>query len=356
MTYRLGDIVDAHMHLWNPLTTPREASGPARLYSIAPRLLEKAFGVVVPRANREFVGSPRWVAQPFLPADYSALAHSDDDAHRVGTVVHIEASWKAEGFGAADESAWINGLTFPDSLALGGIVGHFDPRWTDGAEVLDAHLASTPNLVGIRCSAPVHPDPGVKSWTDVPNLYADKSFLTGFAAVAERGLTFDAWVYAHQLPDVVTLAREYPETTIILNHLGTEPGAVGPRGKSTGSSSAERAGMRDRWLDEVSAVADEPNVVAKLSGYGMPVLGYSSMPSRAELADLWHPILTSTASAFGVDRLVFGSNMPIDAPVLTFGDAVQLVAAAVDAAHGPTALPAAFSANARRIYRIPSPR
>ncbi|MGO3325164.1 amidohydrolase family protein [Gordonia sp. (in: high G+C Gram-positive bacteria)] len=350
MRYRLGDIVDAHMHLWDPLTTPREASGPARLYSVAPRLLEKAFGFIVPRANREFVGSPRWVAQPFLPDDYAAFVRSDDC--RVGTVVHIEASWQADGFGAADESAWINGLDFPDDLTLGGIVGHFDPRWRDGRAILDAHVASTSNLVGIRCSAPVHPDPGVKSWTDVPNLYADKDFLSGFAAIAEHGLTFDAWVYAHQLPDVATLAREYPDTTVVVNHLGTEPGVVGPRGRHTGRSSAERSAMRDRWLDAIAAVAAEPNVVAKLSGYGMPVLGHSGPTSRAELAEQWHPILRATAAVFGVDRLIYGSNMPIDAPILTFDDTVQMVAAAVDDAHGHAALPAVFSDNARRVYRI----
>lgn len=352
MTYRLGDVVDAHMHLWDPLTTPREASGPARMYSIAPRLVEKAFGLIVPRANREFVGSPRWVAQPFLPEDYATLAHEHDSHYRVGTVVHIEASWQADGFGAADESAWINALEFPAGLRLGGIVGHFDPRWRDPAAILDAHIESTPNLVGIRCSAPVHQDPGVKSWADVPNLYSDKEFLSGFSVIAERGLTFDAWVYAAQLSDVVTLAREYPETTIILNHLGTEPGVVGPRGMRTGRTSAERSEMRDRWLDAIAAVAAEPNVVAKLSGYGMPVLGYSSPPSRAQLTDTWQPILRSTASMFGVERLIFGSNMPIDAPVMTFDDTVEMVAAAVDAVHGPAALPAVFSDNARRVYRI----
>jgi hypothetical protein len=55
----------------------------------------------------------------------------------------------------------------------------------------------------------------------------DKSFREGFAALAVLGLTFDAWMFQTQLKDLVDLARAFPHTTIVLNHVGG-PLAIGP--------------------------------------------------------------------------------------------------------------------------------
>ena len=46
----------------------------------------------------------------------------------------------------------------------------------------------------------------------------------GFAQLAPLGLSFDAWVYHPQLGDVIDLARAFPQTPIVLNHVG---GAIG---------------------------------------------------------------------------------------------------------------------------------
>jgi predicted TIM-barrel fold metal-dependent hydrolase len=194
------------------------------------------------------------------------------------------------------------------------------------------------------------PDLGVTSWTDATNLLAEKAFLQGFAAVAERGLSFDIWVYGHQLPDAVVLAREYPETTFILDHYATPVGALGPRGRHTGATAAERKSITERWHDELAAVAALPNVVAKHSGMGMPVLGLGPVP-RNELRDAIAPFLIHVDDVFGPERTFWSSNFPIDKPNVTLADSVWILRDVLDDRIDEDAM---FRANALRTYRVDS--
>src|ERR1700730_4529659 len=60
-----------------------------------------------------------------------------------------------------------------------------------------------------------------------PHLVSDPKFREGFAQLAPLGLSFESWQYHPQLPDAIDLARAFPDTTIILNHVGGVLG-VGP--------------------------------------------------------------------------------------------------------------------------------
>jgi predicted TIM-barrel fold metal-dependent hydrolase len=194
----------------------------------------------------------------------------------------------------------------------------------------------------------------VRSWTSQAGLLASSDLLRGFAEVASRGLTFEAWVYSHQLADVAALAREYPQTTIVLNHYGTPVGIFGPRGRSTGHTDADRAGILARWRDDIAAVAAEPNVVAKQSGMGMPLLGLPTPPPGSTvdhdlLRDSMAPLVTHTADVFGPDRTLWASNFPIDKPNATLPMTVELLLEILGDRAEPEKL---FRANAARIYRI----
>jgi predicted TIM-barrel fold metal-dependent hydrolase len=126
------------------------------------------------------------------------------------TVVHVQAGWHAKDpLGSVDETRWINSLPFGGDGAptLGAIVVQADPSTPGIGDLLDAHLRATPLVRGVRCMAAHHDDRGVMNWTQAAHLLTQPAFLRGFEAVAERGLSFDIWVYGHQLPDAVTLAR-----------------------------------------------------------------------------------------------------------------------------------------------------
>ena len=84
----------------------------------------------------------------------------------------------------------------------------------------------------------------------------------GFAALGRAGLSFDAWLYFPQLPELVDLARAHPENVIVLDHLG------GPIG--IGPYADRRDEVLTRWRESMHEVAACENVTLKLGGIGMP--------------------------------------------------------------------------------------
>jgi predicted TIM-barrel fold metal-dependent hydrolase len=344
-------LIDPHIHQWDPLRTPREVSLPAKAARLLPPL-RRLVPHVVPQSDREFVGDPRYVLAPYLPHDYTR----DAADLPVEAIVHVQAGWHGHvPMDSVAETRWIAGLPFGSrgAPALGGIVSFADPRWPQIGDVLDAHGAASPAFRGVRCMATHHSDPGVRSWTDREHLLTDADFLRGFAAIAERGLSFEVWVYSRQLRDVLTLAREYPEATLVLDHYATPVGLFGPRGKATGHSEAQRTAILDAWRDDLAAVAEHPNVVAKHSGLGMPILGWRAPVgrgvTRAEAIESMRPVVTHTEESFGPGRTMWASNYPMDKPIVALPEAVGMLAEIL----GDTADAAAvFAGTARRVYRV----
>ncbi|MFQ6328867.1 amidohydrolase family protein [Nocardia sp. CWNU-33] len=348
-------IIDAHIHQWDPLTTPRDFSAMARLFKYLPLPIEIAIRLA-PRRDREFVGDPIFFAHPYLPADYRA----DAEATPVEAIVHIEVGWSGAGpLAAADETRWVAELPFGGvNPALGAILGHANPAAPNFAELLDAHRAASPLLRGIRAMVAHHPDRDVRSFTKTESALTTKAFLDSFAALAERGLCFEAWVYSHALPDVTALAARYPEVPIVLNHLGTPAGIFGPVGKHTGTNPSLRRELFIRWRDNLSALAANPNVFAKISGLMMPVLGHP-VPRRGHptpvpaLLDRIGPLVEHTLDVFGADRLLWGSNFPVDKPITSIGNSVEVIAAAITGhGGGRPELEQIFRTTALQLYRI----
>ena len=345
-------VIDPHIHLWDPLTTNRDASTFARMFRPLPRI-PRSLRWLAPQTERELVGHPHHPLKPYLPAD-----HRVDAAEiPVAAVVHIEASWPREQRrDSVEETRWLSTLPFGQDSApqLGALVVHVDPRFDDAGDILDEHLEVSPLVRGVRCAAAHHPDPGVIDFTDDPHLLGSPDFLKGFAAIAERGLSFEVWCYPHQLPDAVTLAREYPETTFVLDHYATPVGLLGPRGKATGRSDRERSTMLAAWHDDVAALGAQPNVVAKHSGLGMPLLGANrSRPLTAdrvsEMTEQVAPLIRHVHDVFGVDRTMWASNFPIDKAELTLPATLRLVTDVLGSDADPTML---MRDVALRVYRI----
>lgn len=185
-------------------------------------------------------------------------------------------------------------------------------------------------------------------YASVENTLASASFRAGFAHLASLGLSFDAWLFFHQVPRLTDLARKFFETPIVLNHCG---GIMGI---------AEYAGRRDevfgRWRTALRELAACPNVMVKLSGLGMRLGGFGfenleRAPSSLMLADAWRPWMETCIEAFGPARCMYGSNFPVGKG--SYGYAIGLNAlkrivsgaSAEEKAH-------IFSRSAERFYRL----
>ncbi len=179
----------------------------------------------------------------------------------------------------------------------------------------------------------------------------DSKFREGFAQLAPLGLSFESWQYHPQLPDAIDLARAFPDTTIILNHVG---GLLG-----VGPYSGRRQEILAGWRKDINELAKCPNVYCKLGGLGMVSVGFNFHqrdipPSSEDLAAAWRQYIEPCIEAFGVDRCMFESNFPPDKQSCGYTElwnAFKRITANASAAE-KTAL---YSGTAARVYRLTVP-
>jgi predicted TIM-barrel fold metal-dependent hydrolase len=283
-------ICDPHHHLWDQVTG-----------RVAPRyLLDEIL---------EDVGSGHnIVSTVFIECGAMYRRGAPDALRPVGETEFVN--------GIAAMSA--SGLYGPTRLAA-GIVGTADLRLGKAVgDVLDAQIAAGGGRFrGIRRSTAWDADAAVPKHRTAPppGLFGHADFRAGFAELAPRKLTFEAWCYHPQIPDVTALARAFPDTTIILNHFG------GPIG--VGSYAGRSRDVYALWQKAISELATCPNVVAKLGGINMEVNGFGwherpRPPSSQELADATRPYYEFTIEKFGADRCMFESNFPVDAVTCSY--------------------------------------
>jgi predicted TIM-barrel fold metal-dependent hydrolase len=146
----------------------------------------------------------------------------------------------------------------------------------------------------------------------------DRAWRDGFAALAPLNLSFEAWMFHSQLGDLIDLARAFPETKIVLNHIG---GAL-----AVGPYADKRKEVFDEWRTQMQKLGQFPNVYIKLGGLGMPSrMGFemgqqAEAPSSEQLAKAWKPYLDTCIEAFGPDRGMFESNFPVDKGMCSYAN------------------------------------
>jgi predicted TIM-barrel fold metal-dependent hydrolase len=179
-------------------------------------------------------------------------------------------------------------------------------------------------------------------------LYRDQPFREGFAVLQRLGLSFDAWLLEPQLPDLIDLARAFPETTIVLDHVGTPLGIAAYAGK--------REGRFGEWRENIRALAACPNATVKLGGLAMPFAGFTSFDaspraSSEALARDWKPYIEACIEAFGAARCMFESNFPVDSLTCNYATLWNAFKR-LSAGYSVDERTALFSGTARRVYRL----
>jgi len=242
--------------------------------------------------------------------------------------------------------------TYGKTRVCAGIVGHADLALGAAVEkVLEAMIeAGGGRFRGIRFITASHPDqPAWGSPIIRPaGLLKDPRVREGFARLAPLGLSFDAWMYHTQLDELLDLARAFPATPIVLDHVGG-PIGLGPY-----------AGKRDEvfaaWNGMIRELAACPNVHIKLGGLGMRMFGFAHHlgelpPSSDELASAWRPYIETCVAAFGPEQAMFESNFPVDKGSCAYHvmwNAFKRTAAGCS----PTEKAALFAGTASKFYRL----
>ena len=213
-----------------------------------------------------------------------------------------------QGLAAASAS----GLYGP-SRAAAAIVGHADLNLGGKVEpVLEALQTASPNRFrGIRHAVTWDPHPEIHNTAahNSQGQLASANFRAGAQVLAKMGLSFDAWLYFPQLPELAEFAKAVPNLTIILNHIG---GVL-----RTGPYANRDDEVLATWRSGISAVAECPNVYVKLGGIGQPRTGYdwyarTTPIGSEELAPIMAPYMNYCIEQFGPERCMFESNFPPD--------------------------------------------
>ncbi len=291
------------------------------------------------------------------------LADTNAGHNIVGTVfVQCRAMHRADGPEAlkpVGETEFVNGVAamvasggYGNSKICAGIVGNTDFRLGAGVQpVLEAHIrAGGGRFRGIRHISAWDADPSVGNPGYAPpqGMLGHADFRDGFSRLAPMGLSFDAWLYHTQIDELTSLARAFPDTQIVLDHVG------GPL--AIGAYAGKRDAVFPVWAASIRKLAECPNAHVKLGGLGMRINGYdfhekSDPPTAQTLADAWRPYIETCIEAFGASRCMFESNFPVDKGSYSYAaywNACKILAKGASADEKSDL----FSRTAARFYRL----
>src|SRR5882757_1751191 len=253
------------------------------------------------------------------------LLADTNSGHNIVATVFVQARAMHRETGPVEmrpvgETEFINGVAAMSASGIygktrvgAGIVGNADLALGGRVEpVLAAHIrAGGDRFRGIRHITAWDADASVRNpaHNPPPGLLADKSFREGFAVLGRLGLSFDAWLYHPQIDELTDLARAFPDTKIVLNHVG------GPIG--IGVYAGKHKAVFPGWATSIKALAACPNVFVKVGGLGMRIGGFgfhepSEPPSSETLVATCRPYFETCIEAFGSSRSMFESNFPVD--------------------------------------------
>ena len=239
--------------------------------------------------------------------------------------VHVQA--EHDHTDPVRETGWLQAVADrPDSRGFPhGIVAYANLADPTVESVLEAHC-QFPNVRGIRQllhEALLDPkDPRVSP-------LENPTWRKSLGLLPQLGLSFDLQVFPQQMAEAVSVVREHPSLQFILVH--------------TGQPIRRDAEGVERWRRGMRAMAECPNMCAKISGLGMF--------DRTWTVESLRPFVLGTIEVFGPDRCLFASNFPVDSMMSSYRRLWEAYAT-ITAGFSDDERRMLFSGNAQRVYRL----
>jgi L-fuconolactonase len=248
----------------------------------------------------------------FLPDD---LEH-DRIANGVWGTVAIQADQSEK------ETEFLLGLADGDPRIL-GVVGWIDLQAPNLPERLE-YFSAFDSLVGFRHIVQSEPD---------DRFLLGANFLRGISHIERYGFTYDILIYPRQLPAAVAFVEKFPAQRFVVDH-AAKPNI--------------REGVLDGWQQGIRALAAHPMVYCKLSG----LMTEANWLDWRE--DDFRPYLDVVFDAFGVDRVMFGSDWPVCLLAASYSRVAGLIAS-YTSGFSPADRHKVFFENAARFYGLETP-
>ena len=219
----------------------------------------------------------------FLPQDLKPLL----DRVEFDGCVAVQARQSLE------ETRWLLELAEQNDFVR-GVVGWADLCSPELESQLEP-LAKRPKLVGVRHMVQDEPD-------DAFMLRPD--FRRGIALLAEFGLTYDVLIHPRHLPAAMKLVAEFPVQPFVLDHI---------------AKPAIAEGKLSPWAADLRELAELPNICCKVSG-----MVTEARWDKWQPAD-FRPYLEVVFEAFGVERLMIGSDWPVCTLAADYASTIGIV-------------------------------
>ncbi len=255
----------------------------------------------------------------FLPADLAPQL----DASHVDATIAVQADQSEE------ETLFLLELA-GQSDRIAGVVGWIDLVSPQIEQRLQ-HFSQYKKLLGFRHVAQSEPD---------DRFLLREDFTRGIARLEDFGFTYDILIYPKQLAAAIELVARFSGQRFVVDHLAK------PEIKSKDI---------DRWAGQMRAMAANTNVYCKLSGLVSEADWQNWAPADFD------PYLDVVFDAFGVNRLMYGSDWPVCLCAASYQQVKQIIedyverkinAGASASASQATARENIFGANAIRFYDL----
>ncbi|WP_308993498.1 amidohydrolase family protein [Mariniflexile litorale] len=129
-------------------------------------------------------------------------------------------------------------------------------------------------------------------------------FQNGISKLAQFGLVFDVLVFPNHLENIIKLVQKFPKQQFVLNHIAK------PKMSET---------LDEAWVKNIQILATFKNVSCKISGLVTETENFEWQET------MFKPFLDVVVDAFGVDRLLFGSDWPVCLLAAEYQDVLQIV-------------------------------
>ena len=140
---------------------------------------------------------------------------------------------------------------------------------------------------------------------------ADAAWRDGLKRLEGAGLTFDLQMYPEQAELALEALAATPALTVIIDH------ALCPYD--------QRAEGYELWTEAVGMMARRANTWIKLSGWGMYDSGWDQFGVEAV-----RPYVDDILMAFGPERVMWGSNYPVEKLAKPYGNCIAEIAGALE--------------------------
>tara|TARA_B100001029_G_scaffold114371_1_gene94587 strand:+ start:1513 stop:2346 length:834 start_codon:yes stop_codon:yes gene_type:complete len=175
-----------------------------------------------------------------------------------------------------------------------GVIGWLDIKSSKLNDLL-SYYTKYPAFKGLRHI--------VQNEKDV-NFMLKSDFQRGLSFLEEYNLTYDILINAHQMDQAIKMVKKNPNQIFILDHIG----------KPKISKNVDST-----WIKNINELSLNENVFCKISG-----LVTETKFLKWKVND-FYPYLEVVFNAFGIDRIMYGSDWPVCLLASNFKDTLDIL-------------------------------